>query len=274
MVGLPVNTQTPTAASAARRGAWQASLRFWVCVLLLGGSALGLQGVAGWLGWTLQKETVPLIATLKHFDLSKLGPRYQPHPSNDRLPPPSDDMVDSLGTEEFFQAILTDTSKAPSDPTRTAHLFVTYYTGKPDMVPHVPEECFVAAGYNLVGIDAADVRVQGVGAPGGTVPVRIARFDKGNAGEVAAAYFFHVNGSYQTTRDGVRLKLSNPFERYAYYSKIEVNFTGENGRSADARATVTALPAILEALLPVLFEDHIDVAKVAPAAAPTGVDAR
>jgi hypothetical protein len=177
-------------------------------------------------------------------------------------------MVDSLGTEEFFQAVLVDASRAPDDPARKVRLFVTYYTGKPDMVPHVPEECFVAAGYNLVGIDAAEIRVCGIGAPNDTVPVRIARFDKGGAGEIAVATFFHVNGSYQTTRDGVRLKLSNPFERYAYYCKIDVDFSAENGQSADAQATAAALPPILEAVLPVLFEDHIDVAKVAPAAAP------
>lgn len=268
MVDRPVDTQTKTAVSAARRGMWRASPRFWVCVILLVGTALGLQALAGWLGWTLQKEAVPLIAPLRYFDLAKLGPRYQPHPSNDRLPPLSDDMVDSLGTKELLQAVLADTSRTPDDPTRVVHLFVTYYTGKPDMVPHVPEECFVAAGYNLSGIDEVNIHVRGIGAPDDTVPVRIARFDKGGAGEITAAYFFHVNGSYQTTRNGVRLKLSNPFERYAYYTKIEVDFKSEDGRSANAQATVAALPAILEVVLPVLFEDHIDVAKVAPAAAP------
>jgi hypothetical protein len=270
MAGLTASTQTTTAAAAARRGIWRASPRFWVCLILLGGMALGLQTVAGWLGWTLQKEAVPLLAHLKYFDLTKLGPRFEKHPSHDRLPPPSDDMVDSLGTEEFLQAILTDTTKAANDPTRTVRLFVTYYTGKPDMVPHVPEECFVAAGYNLVGIDSAEVHARGVGAPHDTVPVRIARFDKGGAGEIAVATFFHVNGGYQTTRDGVRLKLSNPFARYAYYAKIDVDFFDENGRSADARATLAALPAVLETVLPVLFEDHIDVAKIAPPAAPEG----
>lgn len=275
MVGLPVKTQTRTAATPAPRSGWRASPRFWVCLLLLTGSALGLHALANWFGWYFQKEAVPLKAPLRHLDLNRMGPRYRPHPLNERLPELSEDMVDGLGTEEFLQAFLIDTTKSASDPTRTAHLFVTYYTGQPDMVPHVPEECFVAGGYSLVGNEGAEVPVPGVGAPDDRVPVRIARFDKGQAGQVVVAYFFHVNGTFQTTRNGVRLKLSNPFERYAYYAKIEVNFMDETlRRSAGTPATVAALPPFLEAALSVLFEDHIDAARFAPGTLPGGPDSR
>ena len=51
----------------------------------------------------------------------------------------------------------------------------------------------------------------------------------GEGADIATvAYFFHVNGGYATTRNGVRATMLNPRLRYAYYAKVEVTFLSEN----------------------------------------------
>jgi hypothetical protein len=99
--------------------------------------------------------------------------------------------------------------------------------------------------------------------------VRVVRFraphtttlEMGATQEVAVMYLFHVNDEFKTTRDGVRVALSNPLQRYAYYAKIEVTFTDDSTkRMADADASVAALGPLMDAVLPVLFEDHFNLA--------------
>jgi hypothetical protein len=61
------------------------------------------------------------------------------------------DVLESLGTEEYLQWILEAPDAAPGSPTRFCSLFITYYTGNPDMVPHVPDECYVGGGNERKG---------------------------------------------------------------------------------------------------------------------------
>ncbi len=270
----------PTATAAARPGT-RASGRYWVCLVLLVGAAVGLKTAATRFGWHFRKEAVPLKLPLRLFDARALGPRYELNKLlTDRSPPLSEDMVDSLGTNEYVHVYVNDTQKAASDPTRVAAVFITYYTGKPDMVPHVPDECFRAGGHDPLSAGTATVRVPGVGAAGDEVPVRVLEFrlrSQGvlsTGGEVATVmYFFHANQKFVTTRDGVRLSLSNPLERYAYYAKIEVDFSSETGVRASKAAAVEALGPLLARVLPVLFRDHIAVERLAarPAGASGGV---
>lgn len=256
---------------AARRGT---SARYWVCLGVLVVAAAGVR-VLPVLGVFPQKEAVPLKRDLQLFDARKVGPRYVRHPRNDILEPLKPDVVDTLGTDEYLRIFLTDTRKAPQDPTAVAHVFVTYYTGKPDLVPHVPDICYHAGGYDPLGAENVAVAVRGVGAETDRVPVRVVRFrapptvQAPRGDEVAVLYFFEANGGYACTRDGVRLRLANPFARYAYYAKIEVTFTdGELRRAAGQAASLEALGPLLEAVLPVLRNDHFnwDGDKEAPAA--------
>jgi hypothetical protein len=103
---------------------------------------------------------------------------------------------------------------------------VTYYTGKVDTVPHVPDRCYVADGFQPT---LYDIRKWTLGnyAPG--VPRQVkSRFidfeDQTARGgqNRCVAYFFHVNGEYQEDPKQVRLRLQNLFERYGYFAKIEV----------------------------------------------------
>ncbi len=68
------------------------------------------------------------------------APEYELH---GRQPPPlNDELIANLGTEEYLQWNVVDRTLPPSDPASTCLLFVTYNTGKPDMVPHNPRESF------------------------------------------------------------------------------------------------------------------------------------
>lgn len=249
-------------------GRW-ASPRYWVCATILLISAVGMQVLPRALGVFLRKEAVPLRQPLQHFDTSRLLPRYERHPSNDDLRPVSEEVLDSLGTREYLELFLTDTDREPGDPARLGHVFVTYYTGRPDMVPHVPDECYVAAGYELVGTSNNQVRVVGVGAPDDLVPVRSLHFRtaeqrrtmEGDNKILTVMYFFHANGGYTCTRDGVRARLANPFQRHAYYAKIEVSFPqmSSQDREQGQAASLASIAPLLEALLPVLLNEYFDL---------------
>lgn len=248
------------AAAPARRG--PASARFYTCVLILVVSAAGMQIVAKSLGQYFRKEAVPLKRSLRELDVSLLAPEYRPH----LIQPPAmkEEMVQAIGTEEYVQIRLVDTRCAPEDPACVANVFVTYYTGQPDMVPHVPDECWLAGGYDQVGTpETVQVSVRGVGAPNDEIPVRVLEFRSRQRGDTpAVAYFFQTNGEYKTTRNGVRFLMANPFERYAYYAKIEVSFTDDPTnprqalRPAGREEVVAAMGPLLQKLMPVLLKEH------------------
>jgi len=147
-----------------------------------------------------------------------------------------------------------------------ADVAITYYTGKPDLVPHVPTECMVAGGYDLVeDKEGVPIQVPGVGAADDTIPLHLSVFDAPRMGEnmerrvVTVAYFFHTNGDYCSSRFDVRLKMSNLLEKYAYFSKIEVKFSSVDMRAtADRDQTLAALPPLLERLMPLLLRDHFN----------------
>jgi hypothetical protein len=278
MMEKPVST-TPVRAAAARDASARPSPRYWVGLGILVLSAAATQVLPGVVGVFFQKEAVPLRRPLAHFDAGNLGPRYARHRATDRIPPMSEDMVESLGTEDYLQIYLADMETPKSDVAHVAHVFVSYYTGKPDMVPHVPDECYLAVGYDPLGASTVSIPAEGPWVQEGGVPIRMVRFRAPQhrrtvpgQEEVAVTYFFHVNGGFATTRNGVRVILSNPFQRYAYYSKIEISFTDDTlSRSASPEVTARALVPLLEAIMPVLIEDHFDLSKFAsaPAAAPT-----
>ena len=56
------------------------------------------------------------------------------------------DVLESLGTEDYLQWILEDTTVDVLSPVRNCSVFITYYTGNPDQVPHVPEACYTGGG--------------------------------------------------------------------------------------------------------------------------------
>jgi hypothetical protein len=105
---------------------------------------------------------------------------------------------------------------------------LTYYTGMVDTVAHIPDRCYIAdgfepTGYNVVSWSAFDNRP---GRDPRHDDVRYINFEDQVASRQSTtrnvAYFFHANGSYTSDPIGVRVKLQDLSERYAYYSKIEL----------------------------------------------------
>ena len=224
-----------------------------------------MQLVAAFGGAYLRKSALPLKRSLGELDPARLLPEYRP---NRVQPPPlSEELIENLGTREYLQLNLVDQERNRSDPTALAHVFITYHTGQPDPVPHNPEECRSAAGMIKRSGTNIEVSVPGPDGREQVIPVSVLEFElpkqevqlsrNGRVAHQFVAYFFYANGHYATTRTGVRFAISNIWDRYAYYSKIEVSFSGVDGREyADRQQTIDATRRLLRKLMPILWEDH------------------
>lgn len=249
--------------------------RFWVCLGLLLAAFVGFRAAETQLKLFFRKEAVPLKRDLRLFDYDQLGPRYVlDRARTERIPAMSEDSIESLGTDQYTQVVIMDRQVPATAQTRLALLFITYYTGTPDPVPHVPEECYLAGGYDPISSETEPIPVPNVDAPGDKLPVRVLEFRARPQGALARGgqpvatvmYFFHANGAYVTSRSGVRTSMSNPFQRYAYYAKIEIRFMGVDDVPASKADSVAALGPLLERVMPVLLTDHFDLEKLEGAA--------
>lgn len=248
----------------ARRGA---SSRFYVCVVTLLAAAAGMQSMATVLGGYFRKAPVPLKRSLDALDQTKLLPEYATH----RIQPaPLDtETVASLGTEEYLQWNLSDRQRAPEETTSRVRLFITYYTGQPDPVPHNPKECLAAGGMTLKEETLIETTASSSDGVNEVIPVSVLEFElpqrsetlrlggNAEAQRLVVVFFFYANGRYLTSRTGVRAAVSNLWDRYAYYSKIELSFTDDTGGTLASREeTIIATRRLLKKLMPILWEDH------------------
>ncbi len=253
--------ETPARPVTASPSRWFGSARLVVCVAVLAAAAASMKSLESMGRVIFKKEALPLKRPLAQFDRTRVGPQYAPHPEVVR--PLSEETVQTLGTQEYVNLVLVDTTRPPGDRTGAAHLFVTYYTGQPDMVPHVPDECWLAGGYERAGAWDQAVTAPGCNAPGDRVPVRVMQFRApsrlgGASRDFVVMYFFHCNGAYATTRDQVRLLQANLTDRFAYYAKFEIRFTDTGlAQLAGREESLAALERLLPKVMPVLFEDHL-----------------
>ena len=171
------------------------------------------------------------------------------------------EVLESLGTEEYLQWILEDTDAEQSSPTRYCSLFITYYTGNPDMVPHVPNECYVGGGNELVGSQTLSVELSEQGKTG----FQYVQFRQTNQDSLQGSvnfsvqYLFHANGKYCQSRTETRTALFDWFSRYSYFCKVEWKFEGRDtfGRIyPDKEQTLEASTKLLSVLLPELEKNH------------------
>lgn len=219
-------------------------------------AAAGLEYGARRFDLHLTKRPVPLRSPLRSLARSKIEPyRFV----DNRILPP--EMVEELGTNEYIHWVLEDTSQNVNDPTRVVSLFVSYYTGQPDPVPHVPDVCYLGGGYQQVsagnyGLAVPELERFGLDAD---VPFRAVTFGKpGLLGTVSTTvcYTFSANGALIASRNLIRLRLGNWSERYAYFSKVEATFTGTKGQQASQDEAVEASKRLFRTILPVLVADH------------------
>ncbi len=141
----------------------------------------------------------------------------------------------------------------PVDRTMTALFFISYYTGEPDVVPHVPERCYLGGGYTE-NVDAGGYPEMDF-AGHEDVSVRRVQFFGKSADQPPSnvIYFFGFNGQFEGNHNIVRLKLNTPLGKYAYYSKIEVKFPFIE----DPQQHQEAAELLLKDFMPVLLQDFL-----------------
>ncbi len=211
---------------------------FLVCLAVLALAAGFKEAAIERFGIVFKKQPIPLRKLLDDLDESKLAPYRVGHKSKIGNP----DELKSLGTEDYIQWELEDTGADALSPTRYCSLFITYYTGDPDRVPHVPEECFTGAGNQLLSrqavtlaLDLDPAQIAGLRTNSGKpeLGVRYLAFSRKNTSvwmsdlKYGVTYFFKANGRFASGRAGVRAIMGeNLFGTYSYFSKVEWKFYG------------------------------------------------
>ncbi len=188
------------------------------------------------------------------------------------------DVIEALGTEEYIQWTLENTEAQDNSPLRYCSLFVTYYTGNPDRVPHVPEACFLGGGNQRFEaedltfvIDIAADHTEVEPGNGGEkkeqiIPARCLIFGKKgvdlwqDSAKFPVFYTFKVNGVYRGSRTTTRLALmSNITGEYSYFSKVEWQFYNVvlgMRIYPEKEEAIVASKELLSVVLPILERDH------------------
>jgi hypothetical protein len=233
---------------------------FLVCAGVLLVAACALSAAVKLSGIYLKKEPLPLKHPLSELDTLKLDPYKVVAKQNID----NRDVVETLGTEDYIQWVLEDTDAAETSSIRFCTLFITYYE-LPDLVPHVPEECYTGGGYRQKSSEIVPITIN----KGGIEQQINARYlvftgtDPGLlVGEVSFPifYIFSVNGEYASGRTDTRYILNkNIFGKYSYFSKVEWKFYNNRfGRIVypNRQEATTASAKLLKVILPILEKEH------------------
>lgn len=223
---------------------------FLVSATLLTIAAVLSGPVANWMQIKHNKQALPLKAPLSTLEERAIAPYRVVR--RQILEPM---VVDALGTDQYLSWVLEDTSVPEGNPVRNVHLFVTYYSGGPGLVPHTPDVCFIGSGYQPAQRhENREIDVSELGSRSWTVPVRICTFVRTqvfDSQEMSVVYTFNCNGRFVATRNGVRILINSPMNTYAYFSKVEVSFP-----RATRAESVEGARKLLSHVLPILTEHH------------------
>lgn len=217
-------------------------------------------------GTVIRKAALPLKKDLDALDRDKLtyvdeatGKRYRYRMvgSAIQLEP---EMVNELGTEDYvgwrLQAVEDGSMKPVGEPLM---FFASHYTGKPDQVPHVAEQCMLGNGYTLTGSRVIEIDVPGLPDKDRTVPLSVLFFKRGRQGQerTIVLYTFRTNDVWKADRDGVRWVLSDVFVPYAYFSKVEISIALPPDMPERAvNDGIESATRFLRAALPILMREH------------------
>ena len=231
---------------------------FVVCVVVLVAAGVFAGPVARHMRVVLRKDPVPLRKPLTELDKTALGEYEFDRPN---IIDPT--VLAPLGTQEYIDWQFIDTTvKGRRHPLRHVRCFVTYYTGKPNLVPHTPAVCYYGQGYRTVTAEDLDMFIRSPDSTPLEVPMRAITFVKSDVFERATptvVYTFHCNGRFVNRRTDVRARLANPFDKGAYFCKVEVTFGTPKSYplTAAREEAVAAAEKFLNRLLPVLLRDHL-----------------
>jgi hypothetical protein len=235
---------------------------FLVCVCVLTLAAGGMSAAVSYLGLQFIKKPIPLKRPLDEINEAALSPWKVVEKNKIK----NQDVLAELGTDQYIQWILEDTSTDESSPVHYCSLFITYYTGNPDQVPHVPEECYLGGGKILTEWPTEltfDIVIDGKTQQ---LPARWLSLENKSENIVESSskfgvlYFFKVNGVFRGNRDSTRRVMqANFFSKYSYFSKVEWYFFGRStiGMQYPERdSAVAASQKFLAILVPILENDH------------------
>jgi hypothetical protein len=234
---------------------------FLLCVIILAVGAVGKSALIKGLGWYLEKEPLPLKKSLDLLDEGALWPYKVLSKQKQEY----EDVVESLGTENYIMWFLEDEQAPANSPARKCMLFVTYYD-LPDKVPHVPEICYVGGGSQLISKESLTVEIK-AGDFDKSIPIKYLIFGGVEGGflgkdlQFPVFYCFYVNGQYGSGREDARYYLNKYFfSKHSFFSKVEWKFYNntEIGLQIfpDKEDSVEASRKLLAVLLPVLEKEH------------------
>ena len=229
---------------------------FLICVAVLAIASSSMSFAVKKFGVILKKAPLPLKKSLELLDQQDLAPYriiFKHRIENEQ-------MLKTLGTEDYIEWRLVDTEQDTKSPVREIQLFITYYQ-LPDRIPHVPEECYAGSGYQKIASDNVIFKFKKDGFEK-KVPGKYIVFGSTNAniwqssGKFPVLYFFRINSVYAGNREDARLALNkNIFGRHSYFCKLELAFNRKLVAPTKVQA-VTACEKILYIILPVLEKEH------------------
>jgi len=232
---------------------------FVTCVVILVAAAVFTGPAADWMNIVLRKDPVPLRRALAELNKDALQ-EYRFNQAHTIEPA----LLATLGTEEYIDWEFIDTTvTGAGNPLRRVRAFLTYYTGKPDLVPHTPDVCYRGSGYEIRKTGNPTLELQDARGEPLSVPARAVTFVKSSVKyneETTVVYTIHCNGKFVNTRTDVRWRLANPADKGAYYCKVEVSFGREGSkhrRNAGREETIQAAEKFLARFLPLLLRDHL-----------------
>jgi hypothetical protein len=209
------------------------NLHYGLAVLVLAASAVGMQVARSRDLLVVVKKPLPIRKPLRDLDRGSIAPfKFVSARKLDQ------EMEIEMGTAEYLDWILESPggSRVWRDP---VFLSATYYTGKQDQVPHVPEECLWQGGLSPAEGDASFEVASA--ETGDVIRIhRVAFYPAMRDGTKLYDYYtIRVNGSFFSSRNTLRPFLAVPGETHLYYSKVEVMFQGvrdEDLRQVDETA--------------------------------------
>lgn len=232
---------------------------FLICACLLAITAGGMSMAIKAAGIYTKKEPLSLKKPLSDLDKSNLASYKVIGKSKIE----NQDILNTLGTNDYIQWTLENTSAPAESKTRLCTLFITYYP-LPDIVPHRPEECYIGGG--LQGIKFETVTLMAIqGLYEREIKARYLVFadtkSESSLGETSFPIFytFNANGKYGD-RDDVRRALNrNLFGKFSYFSKVEWKFYNiVSGRTTypNKQEAIAASEKLISVILPVLEKEY------------------
>jgi len=233
---------------------------FLICAAVLALSGRGMSIAIERFGIYLKKEPLLLKKPLDLLDEKGLAP----YRIVEKKKIENKEIIENLGTEDYIQWILEDTSESANNNVRCCLLFITYYL-LPDRVPHEPEECFAGTGNQRLDTVSLTFKINQAGVEK-KIPAKHLVFASTNSNYMdsdtrfSVFYLFNVNNTYTNSREKTIIFLrKNIFGKHSYYSKVEWYFldpaSGAKIYPKEEEA-ITASQRLLSVLLPVLEKEH------------------